>query len=647
MSNWWEYESPKTYKANQQVLFKREADSLVFKDYASRYSELQARQTVSRQSEVNKFREAVGQEYPEMQQKTGGGGGVLGALKKGVGAVLKPIGRAFEWEAENLSAPIARTLLSPLPESKTKDVLQFIGEEVLLRPSNLITMPFIGAKIGQVGLAGARAAGLARAAKVAAKAGPEIPQSVQKLTRLLTVAKSAEKPARAAAGAKASMQAGTIAAAREAAIGGKLTEEAAFKIASAARRGIEAAPDLYNPLAISDETGKLIATGERFTEKTVKGAKAAKNLVFEQADVDDLQRRLLQAQDTLAPHDWLNARTALEKTLLGLKTLPHEREYLARVFGEELGKALNGFTTLSEKAGETLLDLANVPRAVMSSFDLSAPFRQGILFVTRPKEFASAFKSMFQALGSEKTALAINKGIQVDPYIVKYGEAAGKKLYQSPLAGMGKLAEREEFFISKIASSAPGIKLSERTYITFLNKLRADVFKNRIQTWERLGKKFTDEEVGALIHWVNTATGRGSLGKLDMIMPQASALLFSPRLFAARAWNTPTALIAAWEHPLVRKEVARDLVAFVGSGVGLLSLLKVSGAAEVEMDPRSTDFGKIQIGPTRIDPWGGFQQIARTAAQLLSGQRKSGDDLGDMYDANRLATLDRFLEGHA
>jgi hypothetical protein len=45
----------------------------------------------------------------------------------------------------------------------------------------------------------------------------------------------------------------------------------------------------------------------------------------------------------------------------------------------------------------------------------------------------------------------------------------------------------------------------------------------------------------------------------------------------------------------------------------------------VELDPRSTDFGKIKVGKTRIDIWGGFQQYIRAATQMYKKERKTED----------------------
>ncbi len=54
----------------------------------------------------------------------------------------------------------------------------------------------------------------------------------------------------------------------------------------------------------------------------------------------------------------------------------------------------------------------------------------------------------------------------------------------------------------------------------------------------------------------------------------------------------------------------------------VLSMFKLAGE-DVELDPRSSDFGKGRIGRARFDFWGGFQPLARYTAQLLSGEFKS------------------------
>jgi len=83
------------------------------------------------------------------------------------------------------------------------------------------------------------------------------------------------------------------------------------------------------------------------------------------------------------------------------------------------------------------------------------------------------------------------------------------------------------------------------------------------------------------------------------------------------------------------------LASFLGSGTAILTMAKMAGA-EVGIDPRSSDFGKIKIGNTRLDIWTGYTQYARFIAQLATGQ--SVTESGNVTSKNRLSTVGRFLQ---
>src|SRR5690606_38727402 len=57
---------------------------------------------------------------------------------------------------------------------------------------------------------------------------------------------------------------------------------------------------------------------------------------------------------------------------------------------------------------------------------------------------------------------------------------------------------------------------------------------------------------------------------------------------------------------------------------GLVYLLSGLMGAELEGDPRSSDFGKIKVGNTRIDPLAGISQVTVLLSRLGSGQIKTG-----------------------
>lgn len=283
-----------------------------------------------------------------------------------------------------------------------------------------------------------------------------------------------------------------------------------------------------------------------------------------------------------------------------------------------------------------IAEVINFPRAVMASMDFSAPLRQGLPLIHK-KQFWTSLDDMFKAWGSEKAYQAIQSDIMERPLfkprsapngtqIKSFAEEAGLHL-----GDLKSLSSREEQIMSSWAEKVPGVRRSNRAYTAFLNKLRADTFESLLKQSKVLGADGTTNLplARSLADFVNTASGRGSLGKLEKSAVALNSALFSPRLIASRLkMLNPRYYIMA--DPFVRKEALKSLlaVASVGSMVGQLG--KMAGGT-VESDPANSDFGKLKIGNTRLDPFGGFQQYIVAATRLLSGRDVSSSS-GKEYD---------------
>jgi len=328
-------------------------------------------------------------------------------------------------------------------------------------------------------------------------------------------------------------------------------------------------------------------------------------------EVDDLFNAVWRSPRQ--PFEKVNTADALEGILSGRLPTRGEIAMLEDTFGTEFAQALLSKRTLGRRAWENFVDVLNLPRAVKSSWDASAPLRQAVvLTVSRPRQSVPAMGRMTQAIFSERTARAVEDAIANSPYAALKQRSG---LYIAPRRGAGaQLGEREEAFMSSLAQKIPGLRQSERGYVTYLNKLRSDVFDAVAQGWE--GVERTPKDYRDLASWLNHATGRGDLGFLKGAAPILNATFFSPRLLASRLQMPVDLLIST---PAVRKEVARDLGTSVATGLTILALAKYSGAADVNLNPQSPDFGKLKMGKQRIDFWGGFQPIARYAAQAASG----------------------------
>ena len=355
----------------------------------------------------------------------------------------------------------------------------------------------------------------------------------------------------------------------------------------------------------------------------------------------------------------LNTGVALEKVLTGQVPVRSEIALLEDVFGTRLAQAILKQRPGRERFLEGILDAANIPRSIVTSWDASAPLRQGVVLAAgHPKRFTQNVVTMFRALPNENFARAVDQSIRENPLfdlLVRRGPQNRRGLFIAERTGVaGSLASREEAFMSRLAQRIPGIRASERAYVTFLNKLRFDVATDTYNSWTRAGKTITERDIDELVLFLNRATGRGGLGALEGSAPILNAAFFSPRLLTSR-FTLPQSLFATggrgsesagvlWltDNIGIRKMVAKDLAAFVGTGIGILSILKLSGAADVELDPRSSDFGKIRIGKTRIDFWGGFQPIARMMAQFITNERK-GLGTDTISGLNRLETVGRFV----
>ena len=341
---------------------------------------------------------------------------------------------------------------------------------------------------------------------------------------------------------------------------------------------------------------------------------------FSQPDIDALFN-MVKDSPRLDLFEQITARGALVKMLGGeggaVPTVG-ELKLLSQVFPKEMIDALLAQRPFAARFWDGLKNALNVPRSIMSSFDLSAPLRQGIFLVGR-KEFYPAFAKMFKQFGSEKAFKAMQEEIASRPTF--------KLMKKSRLAltEMDRfLSDREEAFMSNWAEKIPVVgrvvRASGRAYVGFLNKLRADTFDSLVKQAKDIGVDFEENEkvLMDLSKFINSATGRGDLGSLNRAVPIMNGIFFSPRLMASRL-NLLNPLYYVQLDPFVRKQALKSLLSFGGIAATVLTLAKMGGA-NVGADPTSADFGKVRIDYTRYDVLGGFQQYIKLAAQLITGK---------------------------
>jgi nitroreductase len=362
----------------------------------------------------------------------------------------------------------------------------------------------------------------------------------------------------------------------------------------AIKEEFDALKDLANP-KLTPEQRALRAYKSRVSRQTAEieqriarqdfTKKPKREIVYDK-EAQELQYRLEQVkrqyQEDMV-NDWLKNRTTVQK-----------------IFG---------------RIGETI----NTARAIMTGGEFSAVLRQGGWFAfSHPIRTAKSIVPMFKAFRSEQNQFRVEQEIRSRENAPLYKKSG---LYLSE--PNGPLSKMEEATMNRWAQKIPFISGSQRAYNTFLNKLRADAFDSMVKSLSKDGVP-TAEEAKQIAHYINVATGRGSFGvNNESIMVGLNTAFFAPRYVASRFQLLGADPILR-SSGRVRKAIAGEYARYL-AGIGITYALAQLMGADIEEDPRSTDFGKIKIGNTRIDPLSGLSQTSVFLSRLFTGEKKRSD----------------------
>lgn len=275
---------------------------------------------------------------------------------------------------------------------------------------------------------------------------------------------------------------------------------------------------------------------------------------------------------------------------------------------------------LVQKAIYWTSNIIGVHRGILTSMEMSALLRQGKpYFFAHPTKHISAIPDSLRALKSEAGRQQVDLEIRQRPNFRFYNR---DKLY---LAEHGvQLSKLEESFRSNLIQESKLLKpiaISERAYTTFLNRIRADWY-DALSDKLTKGMRETTPEEGALIaNAVNVMTGRGSVPMMETAMGDLANVFFAPRYVASRfqmalgspIWSRSVPWKGTGEvRALIAKEYARAFsgaAAYYGLVMMGLAMLGGKGIKLNLTNPSSTDWGKIVVGNTRIDPLAGIAQV--------------------------------------
>lgn len=381
----------------------------------------------------------------------------------------------------------------------------------------------------------------------------------------------------------------------------------------------------------------------------------------------------------LSPEEEKNFMQDLIETKLGLSlsveegkniTLLSNKMAEARAIFEKTGKgeqygatksALERFLSTAKKKGTSdwswnplkmIEYIASNAKALAASLDNSFALRQGIkTLFTHPiiwtKNFLKSFGDL--AKGFKNGRDDVIDGIKAEVYGRKNSISG---LYDRMKIDIGGI---EEAYPGNLGEKIPLFKnlyrASEAAYEGMGMRLRADLADKLAEKALKQGVDLTDkiqaESIGKLI---NSLTGRGSIGKLNVIGKEINATFFSIK-FLKGNWDTLTmhTFGTGLKTSFARKEAALNLVKIIGSVAGIMTIADRLWPGSVEFDSYSSDFGKIKIGDTRFDITGGAGSIITLISRMIGGKTKSGGivkELGIGFGSQtRLDVIESFFEG--
>lgn len=262
-----------------------------------------------------------------------------------------------------------------------------------------------------------------------------------------------------------------------------------------------------------------------------------------------------------------------------------------------------------------LNEVAGSAKGLNASLDNSAIFRQGWkTMFTNPviwmKNSCQSFVDLVKRFGGKHVIDEVNAEIQSRPTY---------DLMQKAKLDVGTT---EEQFPTHLPSKIPVLgrfyKASEAAYTGFVYRMRADIFDKYIKIAETAGEDIhSKEQLESIGKLVNSLTGRGHLGGAERVASTVNNVFFSPRFLKSNIDFLTAHQLQKGVTPFVRKQAAMNLAKVVVGTASILAIANSIWPNSVELDPRSSNFGKIKIGNTTFDVSGGMASIITLAARIV------------------------------
>jgi len=274
---------------------------------------------------------------------------------------------------------------------------------------------------------------------------------------------------------------------------------------------------------------------------------------------------------------------------------------------------------------EVVFDLAGATKSMLATLDNSFFGRQGIkVLFTEPKIWAKSFVKSWSDIGKELKGVDAMDAIKADMFSRPNAINGAYDAAKLDIHGI-----TEEAFPTSAPEKIPGFgrlfKASESAFSGAALRMRADLADRYLGQAMVQGIEMTDkvqmEGIGKLI---NSMTGRGGIGRLGVFGKEINSAFFSIKFLKSNIDTLFGGVKNIIKYPLKKgtmtfaeKKSAQNLLKIVGGVASVLTVAEMLHPGSVELDPRSTDFGKIKINNTRFDVTGGMASLAVLASRVI------------------------------
>ena len=385
---------------------------------------------------------------------------------------------------------------------------------------------------------------------------------------------------------------------------------------------------------------------------------------------NNAKRRIAELQNKIDIGDF--AKKKQKKIIKDdeLRTLIAEKNRIQEKFNKLQYEAELRNRSKPQKVIDALLEVWGITRALRATAEFSFMLIQGGFYavshpLTAIKSLSVAFSHLLSTSRSERFAEQIKtqdwyEGAREDKLAiteVDYKLSAREELFLNgwvnhiwDVIGLPlKLVSEKAFQRWKLASFP---KAFERSNVGAMNLIRITRYLKGVEMLEAQGKtrETHPQDYKNVADMVNTFTGRASLGGLENNKATSKLLttiFFSPKMWASTLKTfTPYAFIhfgkmgsaeigntgnfgkdkkvGKRQVSVAQKMAMADYMKYVGLTTAAVMAIALrynnddDEDTSVELDPRSSDFLKIKIGNTRVDPWGGRIQMIVLQARLLA-----------------------------